>query len=126
MLFRSINICIPYLSIEKVLDKLVVQYWFQANTEEILSDSKQKLKDRLNVVEVPVSAVLGKTFITVDDFLNLTIGDVVTLNSKSIDPVELKVENQPCYYCKPGVVGKNMGVQILDNIDIDKDVEDYE
>lgn len=119
-----INICIPYLSVEKILDKLVVQYWFQESNEEVLKESKQKLKERLNTVEIPVSAVLGKTSITVDDFLKLTVGDVITLDSKCVDPVELKVENQSCYYCKPGVIGKNMGIQILDNIG--KDVEEYE
>ena len=60
-----INICIPYLSIEKVLDKLVVQYWFQANNEDVLKESRLRLKTRLNIVDIPVSAVLGKTNITV-------------------------------------------------------------
>ena len=119
-----INICIPYLSIEKVLDKLVVQYWFQANNEEILKESRQKLKSRLNIVDVPISAVLGSTNITVDDFLKLSVGDVVSLNKKSTSAIELFVEGEPCYFVKPGVLGKNIGVQILDIID--KDVENYE
>ena len=42
-----INICIPYLSIEKVLDKLVVQYWFRENDEEIESESRNKLEEGL-------------------------------------------------------------------------------
>jgi flagellar motor switch protein FliM len=119
-----INICIPYLSIEKVLDKLVVQYWFQANNEELLVESRQKMKNRLNIVNVPMSAVLGNTSITVDDFLKLTTGDVLTLNKKSNKAVELFIGEEPCYFAKPGVLGKNMGVQILDIID--KDVENYE
>ena len=119
-----INICIPYLSIEKVLDKLVVQYWFQANNEDILKESRQKLKNRLNIVEVPVSAVLGSTNITIDDFLKLSVGDVISLNKKSTSAIELFVEEEPCFFVKPGVLGKNMGVQILDIID--KDVENYE
>lgn len=119
-----INICIPYLSIEKVLDKLVVQYWFQANNEDILKESRQKLKNRLNIVEVPVSAVLGSTDITVDDFLKLSVGDVISLNRKSTSAIELFVEDEACFFVKPGVLGNNMGVQILDTID--KDVENYE
>ncbi|MBC8062830.1 MAG: flagellar motor switch protein FliM [Clostridiaceae bacterium] len=119
-----INICIPYLSIEKVLDKLVVQYWFQANNEDILKESRLRLKNRLNVVDVPVSAILGSTNITVDDFLKLSVGDVISLNKKSTSAIELFVEEEPCFLVKPGVFGKNMGVQILDIID--KDVENYE
>jgi flagellar motor switch protein FliM len=119
-----INICLPYLSIEKVLDKLIVQYWFQENNEELLLESREKLKNRLNVVKVGLTAVLGSTNITVDDFLKLSVGDVITLDSKSTSPVKLQVEDETYYYAKPGIIGKNLGVQILDIID--KDVENYE
>jgi flagellar motor switch protein FliM len=119
-----INICIPYLSIEKLLDKLVVQYWFQENNVDIVEESRAKLRDRLNIVEVIISAELGTEEITVDDFLRLTVGDIITLKSKTADPVKILVEDKPYYYAKPGILGKNMGVQILDIID--KDVENYE
>jgi flagellar motor switch protein FliM len=119
-----INICIPYLSIEKVLDKLVVQYWFQQHDEELLRESREKMRNRLNVVGVSMTALLGSTTITVDDFLRLTAGDVLTLENKSTSAVKMLVEDQEAYYAKPGIVGKNMGVQILDIID--KDVEIYE
>lgn len=118
-----INICIPYLSIEKVLDKLVVQYWFQDNDEDIISDSKEKLRERLKIVNMKLSAVLGTADVTVNDFLSLGVGDVITLNEKTSSPVKLMVEDKPYYYGKPGIIGKNMGVQILDIID--KDVENY-
>jgi flagellar motor switch protein FliM len=119
-----INICIPYLSIEKVLDKLIVQYWFQENNEELLNESREKLKTRLNVVKVSLTSILGSTNITVDDFLKLTIGDVITLDNKSSSPIKLLVEDKTYYHTQPGTVGKNLGIQILDIID--KDVESYE
>lgn len=119
-----INICIPYLSIEKVLDRLVVQYWFQENNEALLKESRERLKSRLNVVNVSLTGVLGSTNITVDDFLKLSVGDVVALDNKTNSPVKLEVEDKAYYYGKPGIVGKNLGIQILDIID--KDVENYE
>jgi flagellar motor switch protein FliM len=119
-----INICIPYLCVEKILDKLVIQYWIQQNDEELLHQSREKLKTRLNIVDVEVTALLGKTDITVDNFLRLGIGDVLTLDNKSNNPIKVIIEDQPSYYAKPGIVGKNTGVQILDTID--KDVEYYE
>jgi flagellar motor switch protein FliM len=119
-----INICIPYLSIEKVLDKLVVQYWFQDRDEDVLSESREKLRNRLNVVGISLSCVLGTANITVREFLNLNVGDVITLNEKTTSPVKLMVENKAYYRGKPGIIGKNRGVEILDIID--KDVEEYE
>lgn len=114
-----INICIPYLSIEKILDKLVIQYWFQQNDEGLPQESREKLKSRLNIVDVSLTAVLGRTLITVDDFLRLTSGDVITLQNKSTSAIELLVEDQPSYYAKPGITGRNIGIQILDFIEKD-------
>lgn len=119
-----INICIPYLSIEKVLDKLVVQYWFQQNDEQVLRESREKLKNRLNIVDVSITAVLGKANIIVDDFLKLGTGDVLALDNRFNAPIKLFIENEEYFYVKPGVLGKNMGVEVLDIID--KDVENYE
>ena len=116
-----INICIPYMSIEKLLDKLVVQYWSQESDNKVVQESRAKIRERLNIVDVDVSAELGTEQITVDDFLKLRIGDIITLKNKTSDPVKVCVEDVPYYYGKPGVLGKNMGIQILDIID--KDVE---
>ncbi|MBX7369104.1 flagellar motor switch protein FliM [Clostridium chauvoei] len=118
------NLCIPYLSVEKVLDKLIVQYWFRTDETELIEESKEKLKEGLKPVEVSMYAEIGNTEVTVDDFLNLVTGDVLVLNSKFDDPIKVYVEDQECFIAKPGIVGKNIGVELLDILD--KDVNEYE
>ena len=113
------NLCIPYLSIEKVLDKLVVQYWFKNEDDELAEEVKQKLKKGIEPVEVNMHVELGNTQITIDDFLKLVQGDVLILDSKCSEPVRVFVENEECFIAKPGVIGKNMGVEILDILDKD-------
>ena len=119
-----INMCIPYLSIEKILDKLVVQYSFQNDDESVKAESRERIEEGINKIDVDVIAELGHTNLTVDDFLKLTIGDVIKLDTKSSSPIKVYVGNEECYYAKPGVTGKNMGVMILDIID--KEVNGYE
>lgn len=119
-----INICIPYLSIEKVLDKLVVQYWFQNEKDASGDQVREKIKEGLNPVEIEMSAELGCTHLTIDDFLNLSRGDIIRLDNKCTSPIKIYVEDQECYYAKPGITGKNLGVAVLDIID--KDVNEYE
>lgn len=116
-----INMCIPYLSIEKILDKLIVQYWFQDNDEEILSQSREKIRKRMDVVETDVSVLIGKTAITVEDFLRISVGDVLTLKEQINSTVTVMVGDEEYAYAKPGTIGRKMGIQILDIID--KDVE---
>ena len=126
-MFKSntfINICIPYLSIEKVLDKLVVQYWFQNEKDALGDEVREKIEEGLNPVEIEMSAELGCTHLTIDDFLNLSRGDIIRLDNKCTNPIKIYVEDQECYYARPGITGKNLGVAVLDIID--KDVNEYE
>ena len=46
------------------------------------------------------------------------------LDTKSSSPIKVYVGDEECYYAKPGIVGKNMGVVILDITD--KEVNEYE
>jgi flagellar motor switch protein FliM len=119
-----VNMCIPYLSIEKILDRLVVQYAFRNDDEALMAESREKLEKGINKVDLDVVAELGKTNLTVDDFLRLTVGDVIKLDTKSSSPIRVYVGNEECYYAKPGVTGKNIGVMILDIAD--KEVNGYE
>lgn len=119
-----VNMCIPYLSIEKILDKLVVQYAFRNDDESQMAEAREKLEKGIQKVDIDVTAILSTTHLTLDDFLKLTVGDVIRLDTKSSSPVKVYVGNEECYYAKPGIVGKNMGVMILDIAD--KEVDEYE
>jgi len=119
-----INICIPYLSVEKILDKLVVQYWFQENDETILEESRKQLRNRLNIVNTEVLVVLGSVNINVDQFLRLVPGDVLRLNETTSTPTKVMVEDDLYAYGKPGIIGKKKGIEILDILD--KDVKQNE
>ncbi|MDV4149730.1 flagellar motor switch protein FliM [Clostridium sp. AL.422] len=113
------NLCIPYLSIEKVLDKLVVQYWFKSDEDEIIGEVQEKLKKGIEPVEVNMHVELGKTEVTIDSFLKLVKGDVLILNSQCSDPVNVFIEEEECFIAKPGSIGRNMGVEILDILNKD-------
>ncbi|WP_411170315.1 flagellar motor switch protein FliM [Clostridium sp. MB05] len=113
------NLCIPYLSVEKVLDKLVVQYWFKVDESELEDESREKLKKGIEPVEVNMHVELGKTQINVDDFLKLVNGDVLILDSQYSDPVKVFVEDEEYFIAKPGIMGKNIGIEFLDILDKD-------
>lgn len=109
------NLCIPYLSVEKILDKLVVQYWFKSDDDdELKGEVQEKLKKGIDPVEVNMHVELGKTEITIDSFLKLVKGDVLVLDSQCSNPVKVFVEEEECFIAKPGFVGKNMGIEILE------------
>ncbi|MGL5352412.1 MAG: flagellar motor switch protein FliM [Clostridium sp.] len=111
------NLCIPYLSIEKVLDRLIVQYWFHNEENFGAEEAREKIKAGLETVEVSMRAELGDVDITVDEFLKLVNGDVLRLEAKCNEPIKVFVEDEECFIAKPGIVGKNVGIEILEIIE---------
>ena len=45
-------------------------------------DYEQFIESMIRRVDVPVKAVLGKSVITVNDFVNIQVGDIIRLDSK--------------------------------------------
>ncbi|WP_418223609.1 flagellar motor switch protein FliM [Clostridium isatidis] len=113
------NLCIPYLSVEKILDKLIVQYWFKNDNSEVDTDAREKIMAGIEPAKVNLHVELGETEITLNDFLKLVKGDVLVLNTQYNSPVRVFVEDEECFIAKPGIIGKNLGVEILDITDKD-------
>lgn len=112
-----INICIPYLSIEKVLDNLVIKNWFSTIDNEQGEEVKANINKTIKNVDVGMKAVLGETKISVNDFLNLFTGDIITLDRSYDSAVDIYVEDEVLFKAKPGLKGKNKAVQIIEYID---------
>jgi len=103
-----INFCIPYIVIEPIIDKLNTKYWFSSREDEDLSVYRSKVEVGLEEAKVPVSVVVGRTNITVDEFIGLQVGDVITLDSFVNSDFEIMVGNLVKFYAKPGISrGKN-------------------
>lgn len=117
------NICIPYISIEKFIDKLVIQYKTKVSYKED-NEFKKNMQKNINSVDINAYVELGKSYITVEDFLNLSIGDCITLNKKTSEPLKLYIDNNPYFNVYAGTMGNKVGVQISEIID--KDVEEDE
>lgn len=117
------NMCIPYISIEKYIDKLVIQYKTKSSYKED-NEFKKTMQKNINAVDVDAYVELGKSYITVEDFLSLSIGDCITLNNKTSEPLNMYIGKNPYFHVYPGTIGNKVGVQISEIID--KDVEEDE
>lgn len=109
------NLCIPSDMLEAILPKLSARQWFSkrgSRQEEII----QRLKEKLENIEVPIVVELGTAEIKFEELLNLKVGDVIKLNTLVMDPLVIKVGEQPKYLGRPGRVNKKIGVKILGNI----------
>ena len=112
------NICIPYVSLENVTEKLSIKNWFDFE-KEYDEMSKEILTDRMMDSDVELEVELGKTIISVDSFLELNIGDVLQLDTESSDPLKMYVEGKLHYLVKPGTFKDNLTVEVLQYLEED-------
>ncbi|AZR73868.1 flagellar motor switch protein FliM [Anoxybacter fermentans] len=120
-----INICIPYITIEPIVNKLNAQYWFSSIRKEQTAQNINALKRRIGAARLPIYAILGTTEITVRDLINLRPGDVIPLVEKTKDPVIVRVGNKPKFIAKPGTRNNRMAVKILDIINGEEESDDW-
>lgn len=107
-----VNICLPFFTLEDVMDKLNTKYWFstmQENHDEAYEDF---IESMIRKVDIPIKAVLGKSTISVADFLNLQVGDCIRLDSKVDNDMDVYVGNIKKFTALPGANKENYAVRI--------------
>ena len=109
-----INICVPHVVLEPIVPNLSVRYWMQTNTKAISPEQSKMLEDRIKQAELPLIAELGTTNLTIEDFLQMSVGDVIQIDQKINDPLILKIGSLPKFTVQPGKLNKKMAVQIID------------
>ena len=112
------NICIPYITIEPIVNKLSAQYWYSSIRKDQTTENELMIQERLDDVNVSVVAEVGSVDISIKDFINLRKGDIIRSN-KSISENELclKVRGRSKFKCFAGYMDKKVAVQLGDSIE---------
>jgi flagellar motor switch protein FliM len=111
-----INICIPHLVLEPVLPRLSTRYWFASVEKEASPQIKKSIENKIENTKIPITAILGKTSITVRDFIELQKGDVIQLDTTVNSELEIMVGNIHKFNAKPGVKKKKVALKITEVI----------
>jgi flagellar motor switch protein FliM len=106
------NICLPFFTLESVMDRLNTKFWYSSLQKVDDEDYEQCMESMVRRVDVPVKAVLGKSVITVNDFVNIQPGDIIRLDSKVDDELDVYVGNIRKFTAVPGANKEAYAVRI--------------
>ena len=106
------NICIPYAVVEPVIDKINTKYWY--STAEIKDDDRYRefIEDNIHKAKIPVRAIMGRSAISVNDFIHLQPGDIIKINTKIEDEMDVYVGNIKKFSALPGAYEDAYAVKI--------------
>lgn len=106
------NICLPYLTLEDVMDKLNTKYWYSTMQSKDEEQYVEAIETLISKAPMPIKAVLGNSAISVSDFVNLQVGDIIRLDTKKDEELNVYVGNIHKFTALPGVSGDEYAVRI--------------
>ncbi|MBR6159122.1 MAG: flagellar motor switch protein FliM [Lachnospiraceae bacterium] len=108
------NVCLPYFTLESVMDKLNTKYWFSNMKDNGGEVFTEHIETVVRKVSMPIRAVLGRSTITVSDFVNLQLGDIIKLGSKVDSQLDIYVGNLQKFKALPGTSRDAYAVRITE------------
>lgn len=106
------NICLPFITLEPVMDKLNTKFWYSSMKKSDKVEYKELLESLISKAPVPIRASLGNSIISVRDFSSLAVGDIIRLDSKVEQELDVFVGNIKKFTAVPGASGKQYAVRI--------------
>ena len=70
------------------------------------------IEDIIDYAKIPVKAMLGRSSISVNDYINIQIGDIIKLDTKVNDELEVYVGNIKKFTALPGATSDSYAVRV--------------
>jgi flagellar motor switch protein FliM len=78
------------------------------------SENIEALERKLKRAMVPMSVEMGRTTITVQELLDLAVGDVLQLETNVDSSLSVIIGKKEKFKCKPGISGNKIAIQVTD------------
>lgn len=107
-----VNFCLPFFTLEEVMDRLNTKYWYASMQENRDEHYEDYIESMIRKVDIPIKAVLGKSRISVGDFMSLQVGDCIRLDAKVENDMDIYVGNIRKFTALPGANKDTYAVRI--------------
>lgn len=107
-----INVCIPVVSIEPLMDKIITHTWFTTKRREAVPSQEAVITRSLAVADVNLVSYLAQTTMTIDELLTLEPGDIVVTEHHKEAPAIVMIEGQPKLFAAPGLFKDHRAIRV--------------
>jgi len=110
-----LGFCFPFMLLEPIANQLKTKSFFTGKRES--DKHRHEILAHLRSIKIPVSGQLGSVKLSVEDVISLEAGDVIKLDTKIKDPIEVNVKNKPKFHGRAGLNGKFRAVKIESDLE---------
>jgi len=109
-----INLCIPHTTIEPLMPMLSNRFYLDGGRRKTVTKlDEPQVQSHVMKVPVQVEVQIGETELTVDEVLNLDVGDTIVLRQTIRDPVLVYVDGTPSFWGSIGKRNRVYAIKIL-------------
>lgn len=108
------NVCLPYFTLESIMDKLNTKFWFSTMQDKTDENYEEYITTLIRKVDIPVKAILGDSQLAVNEFLNIVPGDIIRLNNRVDSEMEVYVGNIKKFKALPGTNQGKYAVRVTE------------
>jgi flagellar motor switch protein FliM len=108
-------ICIPFTTLEPVLDKLATQNWLSYRKKDSNMDHKTQIAENIKGASVNLRALLAETTISMGQLMNLQVGDVVQTEKLAKTELIIQIEGKNKFAGRMGQFRGNRSIRITRN-----------
>ena len=98
------------------MDKLNTKYWFSTMKEKEDSSYGEAIESIIDKAQIPIKAILGRSTISVQDFVNIQLGDIIKIDKKVNEELEIYVGDIKKFEALPGYSNNKYAVRITEII----------
>ncbi|MCL2874023.1 MAG: flagellar motor switch protein FliM [Defluviitaleaceae bacterium] len=107
-----INFCIPHFVLEPILEKLNTKSWFTQVEHDVEDTFAEDLSTQVEKAKIAIRAILGSGTISVGEFVELQVGDVIALDQNPKGDIGIMVGEILKFKAKPGTSRGKNAIQI--------------
>jgi len=109
----TMSFFIPFNTLKPITNVLNPHIWIAGRKEQQQDPvARQVALQTMMKAVIPIKVVLGNANLTLQDLMNLSVGDVIELDKNIDSPMVVQVANKRQFYARVGKSRKNLGIQI--------------
>lgn len=109
-----LNLCIPFNSIERIGNKLSANSWISPSRKTSTPETQQRVTKNLKGAPVEMVVMLADTTISTKDLLGLRVGDIITTEKDTKQPLLISVEGKTKFRGRAGAFKGRKAIRIED------------
>lgn len=121
-----INICYPYMLLERMLGRSGMKQWVSSATTQVSPRVREHYEETVRTVMVALRAELGRTRLSLPDLADLRAGDVIPLGRRVNEPLSVFVGERQKFTVAAGRSGKHRALRIIDVMEPQLQLEEDE